>query len=89
MGKLKPFGEENPVALFLTTNVFKKGPAQKVNNGYSLWVSSGEYVLEAVIYDKDILEIINYAETFDIVYSIDKNRYHNTPKLIIRDTRLS
>lgn len=87
--KLKPYGEANPKPLFSTFNIFKKSNPKKINSGFSVWLSSGKKTFEGIIYDKDVLEIINYGDYFDIIFSLDKNYYHNLPKLIIRDLRLS
>jgi single-stranded-DNA-specific exonuclease len=86
--KLKPFGEDNPKALFASFGVSKRSKPQKINSGYSVWLLSKDRTFEGIIYDKDILEIIEFADSLDIVYSLEKNGYHNIPKLIIRDARL-
>ena len=87
--KLKPYGEGNSKPFFAVRNISKKGVSKKINSYHSLWLSNGEVTLEAIIYDKDILAVINYADSFDIVFSLQMNYYHNAPKLIIRDCRLS
>jgi len=87
--KLKPYGEGNSKPLFAAYNISKKGRPKKINSFYSLWLEDGERTFEAICYDRDILEIIDYADSFDIVFSLQVNYYHNTPKLIIRDCRLS
>ena len=87
--KLKPYGEGNSQPLFTAYNISKKGAPRKINSFYSLWLENSERTFEAICYDKDILEIIDYADSFDIVFSLQANYYHNTPKLIIRDCRLS
>jgi len=87
--KVKPYGEGNPEPLFVARNLFKKGDPRKINSGFSIWLSDGKKVLEGVIYDKDLLEIIDYSNNFDIAFSLQMNTYHNIPKLIIRDCRLS
>ncbi len=87
--KLKPHGEANREPLFMARNIFKKGDSKKISFGYSLWLSDGEKVFEGIVYDKDLLEIIEYCESFDIVFSLQMNTYHNIPKLIIRDCRFS
>ncbi len=87
--KLKPYGEGNSKPLFAAYNISKKGSPKKINSFYSLWLEDGGRTFEAICYDKDILEIIDYADSFDIVFSLQVNYYHNTPKLIIRDCRLS
>ena len=84
----KPFGEENPAPLYATTGVTKKTKAVRVRNSYTLWIQDGTAVLEGIVYDKSILEILSTAQTFDIVYMIEKNSYHNSPRLIIKDTRV-
>ncbi len=87
--KLKPYGEGNSKPLFTAYNISKKGAPKKINSFYSLWLEDNERIYEAIVYDKDILEIIDYADSFDIVFSLQVNYYHNAPKLIIRDCRLS
>ncbi len=87
--KLKPYGEGNSKPLFAAYNVSKKGAPKKINSFYSLWLENSERTYEAICYDKDILEIIDYADSFDIVFSLQVNYYHNAPKLTIRDCRLS
>lgn len=87
--KLKPFGEENSEPLFVSYDIIKKSDPKKVNNGYFLWFSDGEMTFEGMIFDKDILEIVNYGSQFNIVYSLARNTYHNQPRLIIRDCRLA
>ncbi|MFA5007671.1 MAG: single-stranded-DNA-specific exonuclease RecJ [Candidatus Omnitrophota bacterium] len=89
LGQLEPFGEENSKPMFASLSVYKKSKPKKINSGYFIWLSDGEKTLEGVLYDKALLEIIEYAENFDIAYSLDKNSYHNEPLLTIRDVRLS
>jgi len=86
--KLKPYGEGNSKPLFTAYNISKKGAPKKINSFYSLWLEDSEKTYEAIVYDKDILEIIDYADSFDIVFSLQANYYHNAPKLIIRNCRL-
>ncbi|MDD4182768.1 MAG: single-stranded-DNA-specific exonuclease RecJ [Candidatus Omnitrophica bacterium] len=87
--RLEPFGEENTKPMFISCSICKKNKPKRINSGYSIWLSDGEKTLEGAIYDKEILEVIEYAENFDIAYSLDKNNYHNEPLLVIRDVRLS
>jgi len=87
--KLKPYGEGNSKPLFAAYNIHKKGVAKKIKSFYSLWLEDNDRTYEAICYNKDILEIIDYADNFDIVFSLQANYYHNIPKLIIRDCRLS
>ena len=87
--KLKPYGEGNSKPLFTAYNISKKGAPKKIKSFYSVWLSDSKRTFEGIVYDKDILEIMDYAERFDIIFSLQANYYHNTPKLIIRDCRLS
>jgi len=86
---LEPFGEENPKPMFASYNISKKNKPRKINSGYSIWLSDGQKTLEGIIYDKELLEVIEYGENFDMAYSLDKNTYHNEPLLVIRDVCLS
>lgn len=86
---LEPFGEENSRPVFVSFSVTTKGAPKKINSGYSVWFSDGNSTLEGVVYDKDLLEIIGFADTLDIAYSLEKNSYHNVPKLVIRGVRLA
>jgi single-stranded-DNA-specific exonuclease len=87
--RMKPFGEENAQALFVSFNVAKRSAPKKSVNGHNLWLESDNRTWEAVVYDKDFLEIFAYAEKLDIVYALDKNTFHNAPKLVIKDVRLA
>lgn len=89
MSSLEPFGEENPKPLFASFTLTKKGAPRKINSGYSVWLSDGRKTFEGIVYDKDLLEIIEFGDNLDIVYSLEENNYHNIPKLIIRDARLA
>ncbi|MBP7088411.1 MAG: single-stranded-DNA-specific exonuclease RecJ [Candidatus Omnitrophica bacterium] len=89
LDKLKPYGEGNPQPLFVAHNVFKKSAPQKVNSHFSLWLSNADRTLEGTVYRQDLLEIIEYSDYLDIVFSLEKNHYYNSPKLLIRDCRLA
>ena len=69
----KPFGEGNRQPLFASFNVSKKSAAQKIPSGHAVWLSNGHRTLEAVVYDKSLLDIINFSDNFDIVYSLERN----------------
>ena len=86
---LEPFGEENPKAMFASFNVNKKSSAKKINSGYSIWLSDGNKTFEASVYDSGLLDILEYADKFDIAYTLQKNTYHNAPVLAIRDIAFS
>ncbi len=85
----KPYGEGNPKPLFSSCGIFKKTAPRKVKSYYSLWLTDGVITFEGVVYDKDLLEVLDFAETFDIVFSLQTNYYHNIPKLIIKTCRLA
>ena len=87
--KLRPYGEWNPVPFFAAYNITKRSPLKKINSYHSVWLDNGRTTLEGIIYDSEVLEIATYADKLDIVFSLEKNRYHNSPRLIIRDCGLS
>ena len=87
--KMKPYGEGNDEPLFLASGLFKKGAYRKIPSGFSIWLTDGKKAFEAVVRNKDILQIIEYAECLDIVFSLQIDHYHNIPRLIVRDCRLS
>ncbi|MCK5394187.1 MAG: hypothetical protein KAI91_07585, partial [Candidatus Omnitrophica bacterium] len=74
---------------FVTHNVFKKTALKKIKWGYSVWLINKTNVLEAVIDDKKIVDFLTCSNEVDIVFSLDKNNYYNSIKLVIRDCRLS
>ena len=86
---MKPYGEGNPKPVFVAYDIIKKTRPQKVKSDFSLWLSNEGKVFEGIIRDKDILEIINYSDKLDMVFSLENNNYHNTSRLIIRDCRIS
>ncbi len=89
MELLQPYGEGNPKPIFLVQGVTKKKGIEKNRYRYSLWLTAGNRTFEAIIYNKDLAEIMNYGKEFDIVFSLDKDNYHNNPRLILRDCRLA
>ncbi|MDD5585277.1 MAG: DHHA1 domain-containing protein, partial [Candidatus Omnitrophica bacterium] len=86
---LEPFGEENSKPLFASFSVSKKTSPKKAGTGFSLWLTDSDTTYEGIVYDKDILEVINFADTFDIAYSLERNNYHGTERLVIRDARFA
>jgi single-stranded-DNA-specific exonuclease len=89
LDKLKPFGEDNPKPLFTSYGVTKKSVPRKIPMGYSVWFQEQGRIFEGIVYSRDLLQILEYGNSFDIVYSLEKNTYHNIPKLTIKDCRLS
>ncbi len=89
--KLRPFGEANPPPLFLTRNVYCKHPSRKVSKSmYSVWLTDGKGVQEGIFFEKDGFgDIFNYGKTFDIIYRIEKNNYHNTTRVVLKDVRFA
>ncbi|MDD3297028.1 MAG: single-stranded-DNA-specific exonuclease RecJ [Candidatus Omnitrophica bacterium] len=87
--RLKPYGEGNPRPVFLSRNIFKRSEPKKVYSYFSLWLSDGVKTFEGLIYDKDVLEVLACADSFDIAFSLENNPYHNTSRLIIKDCRFS
>ena len=89
LAKLKPYGEANPEAIFISRNVFKKSPIKKIGSRYSVWLSDGLRTYEAIVANKDILEIMDYSQRFDIAFCLEVNSYYNIPKIKIKDCRIS
>ncbi len=87
--KLKPYGEGNSKPFFVSYNISKRSQPQKISSFHSVWLSDNGTTFEGIVYDKDIVELLDFAESFDIAFSLEKNHYHNAPKLVIRDARLS
>ena len=87
--KMKPYGEGNSKPLFASYNISKRGEPQKISSFHSVWLDDGERTFEGIVYDKDIIELLDFTEEFDIAFSLEKNHYHNAPKLVIRDARFS
>ena len=87
---LKPFGEGNPQPLFITRNVSIKQPPKKVTNGmHSVWIENSGLTYEGVFFSRnDFSDIFNNGKSFDIVYSLEKNTYHNSIRLNIKDVHL-
>ncbi|MCF7907926.1 MAG: single-stranded-DNA-specific exonuclease RecJ [Candidatus Omnitrophica bacterium] len=86
---LKPYGEGNSAGQFFSSNIFKKSVPKRIGYGSSVWLSDGDRTYEAIIYDKNILEIMNSGDKLDIVFTLGMNTYHNIPRLVIRGARLS
>ena len=89
LDNLKPFGEENPRPVFVSYSVSKKAAPRRVSNSFSVWLDHQGTTYEGMVYDKDLCQILNYGDSFDIVYSLDRNSYHEVPRLVIKDLRLS
>ncbi len=88
--RMKPFGEGNPAPLFVTKEVRLKQPPKKISNGmYSVWFTQDGFTYEGVYSAKDdFTSIFEYAREFDIVYRLQKNNYHNSVRLFVRDVHL-
>jgi len=88
---LKPFGEGNPPPLFITRNVFIKYSPRKVTNGmYSVWLQNNGLTYEGVFFSRNnFSDIFENGKAFDIIYSLDKNNYHNSIRLNIKDVHLN
>lgn len=87
--RLTPYGEANPKPLFCAYSLIKKTQPKPAGKGFSLWLSDDQRTFEAYFYDKNILEAISAADSFDIVFSLQMNYYHNAPRLVIRDCCLA
>jgi len=86
--KMKPYGEGNDRPVFASREIFKKTQPKKINSYHSVWLSDKKRTYEGMLYDKNLVEILRYADSFDIAFSLEKNTYHNIPRLVIRDCRL-
>ena len=88
---LKPFGEGNPQPLFLTRNVaIMHSPKKITNEMYSVWIKNRGLVYEGIFFARNgFSDIFTNGNSFDIVYSIEKNTYHNSIRLNIKDVHLS
>ncbi len=88
--KMRPFGEANPIPLFLTRNVNIKHPPKKINSGLcSVWLTKDNLTYEGIFSVRDdFSNIFKYGKSFDIVYRLEKNSYYNSIRLFIRDVRL-
>lgn len=88
--QLSPFGEENRPPLFVTRGILPKGPAQKSRyTMYSAWLTDSGLTYEAVFYQRNgFLDLINYGKPLDIVYSLERNHYHDSFRLVLKDVRL-
>jgi len=88
--KLKPFGEGNPLSLFLTRKVSVKQAPKLINSGmYSIWLTDSKYTYEAIFFERnEFLDLVNYGKDLDIVYALEENRFHNSVKLVLKDVRL-
>ena len=87
--KLEPFGEENPKPLFVTFGVLKRSDIKKINNHYSVWLTNDNITLEGILYDKELIDTILFADKLDIVYELDYNNYYNAIRLIIKDIKIN
>lgn len=86
---LYPYGEANPRPLFLAEKLTKKKDVQRVKSWYSVWLTDKERVFEATTYSKDLAELLRCGKKLDVVFSLDKNTYHNHPRLVLRDCRFA
>lgn len=86
---LYPYGEANPKPIFLAEKIKKKKDVEKIKSRYCFWLTDGRRVFETISYNKDLAEIISYGKIFDLVFSLEKDNYHNHPRLILRDCRLA
>lgn len=87
--RLGPYGEANPKPLFLVEGLYKKENIKKVKSWFSVWFTDRDRVFEAICYNRELAEIIDYGKRLDIVFSLGKDEYHNHPRLILRDCRLA
>jgi single-stranded-DNA-specific exonuclease len=89
--KMQPFGEGNPRPVFLTRKLHLKCPPQKITSyKFCVWLSDGNYTYQGIFSQRaNLIDIFRNGELFDIVYSVDKNHYHNTACLNIKDARLA
>jgi single-stranded-DNA-specific exonuclease len=89
--RLKPFGEENSPPLFLTRRVMVRSLPKRTDGGvYNFWITDGDFTYQGIFYPRDgFLDTINCGKRLDIVYRLEVDYYNNTPRLIIKDLKLS
>jgi single-stranded-DNA-specific exonuclease len=86
--QLKPFGEGNPKALFAAFDVLKKSTPRKIKFGYTVWLSCGGFTYEATFYDEDFVALLEGGEKFNILFNLEHNTYHNTPRIALKDIQI-
>ncbi|MBN2483355.1 MAG: single-stranded-DNA-specific exonuclease RecJ [Candidatus Omnitrophica bacterium] len=89
--RLSPFGEENRAPLFLSKGILPKTSPQKLRyTMYSVWLTDGSCTYEAIFYERNgFFDLINYGKPLDVVYSLERNYYHNSVRLVLKDVRLA
>ncbi len=89
--RLRPFGEENSHPLFVTRGLLPKTAVCSHNSRVNtFWLCDDSLTYEAVVYGRDeCLDLVRYKKPLDVVYSLEKNHYHNTFRLVVKDMRLS
>lgn len=88
LSKLSPHGEENPQVVFMSKGVSKRSDPKKSGSKCVVWFSDGIATHEGVI-PEELSDLVKYAKKFDIAFSLEKNLYHNTVRLIIRDLKVA
>lgn len=92
LDKLSPFGENNPIPLFLTRNLMPVGDSRIVgNNHLKFRVTDGTFVFDAIAFNMGNFKnrIRQGQPAVDILYNVEQNHWmgKNSIQLIVKAVR--
>ena len=92
LDKLSPYGENNPMPLFLTRNLMPVGDSRIVgNNHLKFRVTDGSFVFDAIAFNMgDFKNRIRQGQpSVDILYNVERNHWmgKNTIQLVVKAMR--
>ena len=92
LDKLSPYGENNPMPLFLTRNLMSVGDSRIVgNNHLKFRVTDGSFVFDAIAFNMgDFRNRIRQGQPpVDILYNVERNHWmgKNTIQLVVKAMR--